>query len=172
MKLFLIAGKAGSGKNEIANIIKEYNNKTVITAFSKYIKMFTLELTEWDGKDITKPRTYLQNMGDKLRAIDSNFLTKRIYEDLELYRREDIEYVVVSDVRLINEIEYFKNIKDLDVITIRVNCNNCKRELSNLEKNHHNELELDAYDKCDYIVDNKCDSKLKEEIIRILEGMK
>ena len=32
MKVFLIAGKAGSGKNEVANIIKDELSNTVITA--------------------------------------------------------------------------------------------------------------------------------------------
>ena len=56
MKIFLVAGKAGCGKNEVADIIKNNLGNTVITSFSKYIKLFTLELTNWDGSDITKPR--------------------------------------------------------------------------------------------------------------------
>ena len=42
MRVFLISGKAGCGKNEVANIIKEELPNTVITAFSKYIKLFKL----------------------------------------------------------------------------------------------------------------------------------
>ena len=45
-KVFLIAGKAGCGKNEVANIIKEELPNTVITAFSKYIKLFAYFLSE------------------------------------------------------------------------------------------------------------------------------
>ena len=76
MNLFLISGKAGSGKNEVALIIKESLDKTIITSFSKYIKLFALELTDWDGRDFDKPRQFLQEMGDKLRAIDEDFLTE------------------------------------------------------------------------------------------------
>ena len=172
MKLFLIAGKAGSGKNEVAKIIKERLNATVITAFSKYIKLFALELTDWDGRDFNKPRTYLQEMGDKLRAIDEDFLTKRIKEDLEVYKNEGIQNVIISDVRLINEIEYFKNLKDIEVISIRVNCDTCKRDLTNDEKNHHTELELDNYNSYDYVINNKYDEELENDVIRMLEGMK
>ena len=172
MRIFLIAGKAGGGKNEVANIIKEELPNTVITAFSKYIKLFALELTEWDGRDITKPREFLQNMGDKLRAIDEDFLTKRILEDLEVYKREGIENVVISDVRLVHELEYFKNLSGYDVIAIRVNCSNSTRELTDSEKSHHTETALDTYQAFDYVVYNDMNENLKKEIKEILEGMK
>ena len=76
MRLFLVCGKAGSGKNEVAEIIKNNLNNTIVTAFSKYIKLFALELTDWDGNDNDKPRAYLQYMGDVLRGVDINFMTE------------------------------------------------------------------------------------------------
>lgn len=172
MKVFLIAGKAGSGKNEVANIIKDYLSNTIVTGFSKYIKLFALEFTDWDGRDITKPRATLQNIGDLLRKIDTNFLTKRIEEDLLVYKENNIENVVISDVRLINEINYFKNNQSLEVITIKVISTNSKRNLTSSEKNHHTELELDNYNDFDYIINNKFDENMPKEVIKILEGMK
>ena len=172
MKIFLIAGKAGCGKNEVANIIKDNLKNTVVTAFSKYIKLFTLELTEWDGRDITKPREYLQNMGDKLRAIDENFLTKRILEDIEVYKREGINNVVISDVRLVYELEYFKNLKEFDVVAIRINCDRNVRKLTDIEKMHHTEIALDTYQGFDYVIYNDMSKKLEKEVKQLLEGMK
>ena len=172
MKIFLIAGKAGSGKNEVANLIKEKLGNSVITSFSKYIKLFTLELTNWDGRDITKPREYLQNMGDKLRSIDEDFLTKRILEDILVYKNENISNVIISDVRLVHEIEYFKKLSEYDVISVRVNSKDSTRNLTNLEKEHHTELELDNYEYFDYILENNFDKNLEEDVIKMLEGMK
>ena len=172
MRLFLVAGKAGSGKNEVAIFIKEILKNTVITSFSKYIKLFTLELTDWDGRDMTKPRAELQHMGDRLRAIDKDFLTKRLLEDIEVYKRVGISNVVISDVRLVNEVEFFKRINDIEVIAIRVNSHTSKRNLTNDEKHHITEIELDNYNGFDYTIDNHFDEKLKEEIIKMLEGMK
>ena len=172
MRLFLVAGKAGSGKNEVAIFIKEILKNTVITSFSKYIKLYTLELTDWDGRDISKPRAELQHMGDRLRAIDKDFLTKRLLEDIEVYKREGISNVVISDVRLVNEINYFKNKSDLEVITIRVNCDNSKRCLTNQEKCHITETELDNYNEYDYIIENEFNEELEIQINNILEGMK
>ena len=172
MKVILIAGKAGCGKDEVAKLIKSKLDNTVITGLSKYIKLFALELTDWDGSDNNKPREFLQTMGDKLRASREDYLTKRIYEDIEIYKREGISNVIISDVRLIDEIEYFKSKEELEVITIRVNCDNSKRFLTNEEKKHITEIELDNYNEFDYIIDNKFNEELEIQINNILEGMK
>lgn len=171
MKIFLISGKAGSGKNEVANIIKEKLGNTVITSFSKYIKLFALEFTNWDGRDITKPREFLQNLGDILRDIDENFLIDRLIDDFKVYETK-FDNVIISDVRLPHELEYMKKNSKYKVITLRVNSTSSARNLSDNEKNHHTELDLDSYDKFDYIIENKFDNTLEKEVIEMLEGMK
>ncbi len=170
MRVYLICGKAGSGKNEVAEIIKDYLGDAVITGFSKYIKLFATELTTWDGNDNDKPRAYLQNMGDTLRSIDLNFMTKRVYEDLKVYEHEGINNVIISDVRLINEVNYFKEKNDIETIAIRVNSDISKRRLNEEEKHHITETELDNYDSFDYVINNQFDDSLKNEVIKILEG--
>ena len=87
MRVILICGKAGSGKNEVAEMLKDRLGNSIVTGFSKYIKLFARELTNWDGNDDNKPRAFLQNMGDTLRSIDKDYMTKRIYEDLKVYER-------------------------------------------------------------------------------------
>ena len=168
MRIFLIAGKAGSGKNEVANKIKEYLPNTIITGISKYIKLFALEYTNWDGRDLNKPRKFLQTMGDKIRQVDNNFLINRIIEDLKIYEL-DYSNVIISDIRLINEIEEIKKTNN-EIITIKVISSTSKRNLSEEEKQHITETELDNYNKFDYIIENnnELDNKIKE----ILKGMK
>ena len=82
MKIFLIGGKSGSGKGEVAKLIKEYYiyklEESVITEYSKYLKLYATELTDWDGNPVTKPRKYLQSIGDVARGIDSKFLINRM----------------------------------------------------------------------------------------------
>ncbi len=172
MKVYLICGKAGSGKNEVAEYMKEYFGNAIITGFSKYIKLFAMELTKWDGNDFDKPRAYLQNMGDVLRNIDNDFMTKRLYEDLKVYEHEGIQHVIISDVRLLNEVEYFKNKTDIETITIRVNSEQSKRNLNEEEKMHHTETELDNYSSFDYVLYNHFDDTLRSDVIKMLEGMK
>ena len=43
MKVILISGKAGSGKDEVAKLLKMYLGNTVITKLAKYIKLFSAE---------------------------------------------------------------------------------------------------------------------------------
>ena len=170
MNIYLICGKAGSGKNEVANYLADRMENTVITAFSKYIKQFALELTDWDGTDSHKPRKFLQEMGDNLRAIDENFLTKRMAEDIKVYASQGIENVIISDVRLLREIEYFKKMKEYNVITIRVNSEVSKRVLTEEQKHHHTEIELDNYKGYDFVINNAFDRSLYLEVDKILEG--
>ena len=48
MRLFVIGGKSGSGKSTLAKLIKEHYNKlgekTIITEFSKYLKLYAYEM--------------------------------------------------------------------------------------------------------------------------------
>lgn len=111
---------------------------------------------------------FLQNTGDLLREVNENLMTNRMYEDILVYEKLGIENVIVSDVRLVNELEYFKN-KDLNVITIRVNSEKVRRSLSDSEKTHHTELELDNYNSFDYVIEND-DDKLEEKVREIVEG--
>jgi len=172
MRVILICGKAGSGKNEVAEMLKNRLGKAVVTGFSKYIKLFARELTNWDGNDDNKPRAFLQNMGDTLRSIDKDYMTKRIYEDLKVYEHEGINNVILSDVRLLNEVNYFKEKKDIETIVIRVNSSKSMRNLNEEEKKHHTELELDNYEGYDYIINNNYDNTLVLEVEKVLEGMK
>jgi len=171
MKIILIAGKSGSGKTEAAYLIKELLPKTIVTNLSKYIKIFALEMTEWDGDDTNKPRTFLQHMGDKLREIDNAFLTKRLLEDTKLYEQY-YENVVVCDIRLKEEIEYIKNNTSNEVITILVKSNRLNDKLNEAEHNHKTENEFLTYDKYDYIIENNYDDSFKKQIEKIIEGMK
>ena len=169
MKVILISGKAGSGKDEVAKLLKMYLGNTVITKLAKYIKLFAAEMTDWDGKEDDKPRTFLQEMGDNLRLLDKNFLTKRMVEDLKLYEKF-YDYVIISDVRLVNEIEYIKA-NYLNVVTIRVNAKESTRKLTEKEKEHITETELDNYNNFDYVIENDFKDDLKDEVKEIIGGI-
>lgn len=168
MKIILISGKAGSGKNEVALYLKKYLKSAIITSLSKYIKMFALEMTDWDGNEDSKPREFLQTMGDKLRSIDKYFLEKRMVEDFLIYK-DNYDYVIISDVRLKEEINYFLEYSKDDVISIRVNCNDCRRNLTDDEKKHLTELDLDNYEKFNYVIVNNYNEELEKDVRRIVE---
>ena len=171
MTIFLIAGKAGSGKNEVASLLQKHLENTVVTGFAKYIKLFALEFTNWDGKDETKPRTFLQEMGDTLRKIDPNFLVDRIIQDFKVYEKI-FDTVVVSDIRLPYELETIKNNTNHKVVTIKVTASKSARILAEQEMKHHTELALENYDNFDYVIENNFDKNLEKDVLKIIEGMK
>ena len=108
MKIFLIAGKAGSGKSEVADIIKNYyeeeNKKVVVTEYSKYLKLYAKEILAWNGEE-PKPRSFLQDLGVTIRENmdDPLFLIRRMIEDIRIYDLYS-DIVIISDVRLKKEI--------------------------------------------------------------------
>jgi len=164
MKIFLIAGKSGSGKTEAAKLIKKNLDKTVVTNFSKYIKLFALEMTDWDGSDQNKPRTFLQQMGDRLRKIDKYFLPKRIMEDILIYE-QDYDYLVICDVRMLDEINYIKEHNE-GVVTIMIE-GKSSNKLSLEEQNHCTENEFMNYD-YDYVIKNNYDDNFEKDILEII----
>lgn len=173
MQIFLIAGKSGSGKDEVAKHIKEYyeekKNKAVITRFSKYIKLFAMEILDWDGDNTTKPRKFLQDFGGVARSIDERIFIDRMLEDIKLYEKY-YDVVVIADVRLIKEIEIFKSEAN-NIHTIHVIADKSKNNLTEEEKRHITETELDDYQNFDYTIKNNFDETLKEIVYQILEGM-
>ena len=174
MRIFLVAGKAGSGKGEVAKLIKEYYiyklESCVITEYSKYLKNFAKELTEWDGNNNTKPRKYLQDLGDKIRKIDDKYFIRNMLDDLKIYETL-VNNVVISDVRFPSEIEDIKLNYD-NVYAIYVENQFSPSKLSIEEQSHITETALESYEEFDYILANDEINVLKDKVFKYLEGLK
>ena len=65
--IFLIAGKANSGKDTSAEFIDNYVKlkglKVVNLQLSSYIKMYAKKISGWNGEEDSKPRSLLQELG-------------------------------------------------------------------------------------------------------------
>ena len=90
-KIFLIAGKAESGKDTTASFImdnyEKKNKKCLRLAYASYIKMYVKNISDWDGSEETKPRELLQTLGTDIirKNIDDNFFVNRICDDIRVY---------------------------------------------------------------------------------------
>lgn len=157
-RIFLISGKAESGKHALANIIKDYylkkNEASVITAYAKYIKLLAKELYAWNEIEENKPRTLLQNIGTIVRNDIHNeeYFINRMIDDLKIYK-EFVTNVIISDVRLPLEITKIKDFYN-DVYTLKINRENNRSKLTEIQKNHITEIALDNFEGFDYIIDN------------------
>ncbi|MEG1892539.1 MAG: hypothetical protein RR189_01430, partial [Bacilli bacterium] len=168
-------GKSGSGKGEVAKYIKEYYiyklQNSVITEYSKYLKVFAKELTEWDGISEAKPRDFLQQFGSKIRTYDKYFFTRRMIEDINLYGLADMENVIISDARMPEEIEEIKENFD-EVYSIYVVNQFAESKLSVNQQAHITEIALENYDDFDYTIANETMDTLKDKVFKFLEGIK
>lgn len=173
MKIFLVAGKAGSGKNEIAKLIKEFYiykiQKCAITSYSKYIKNFAKELSDWDGNESTKPRDFMQELGDKIRSIDPSYFTGNIIRDVAVYE-QFVDALVISDVRMPKEIDDIKENFD-EVYSIYVVNQFGNSTLTIAQQSHITETALENYQDFDYVIANDTLENLKEKVFNILEGL-
>ena len=174
MRIFLVAGKAGSGKNEVAKLIKEYYiyklEECAITSYSKYIKQFARELTDWDGTDANKPRDFMQQIGDKIRSIDPYYFTSNMTKDISIYK-EYVNNLVIADVRMPEEIEEIKENFD-EVYAIYVVNQFGNSSLTIEQQSHITETALENYDEFDYTLANDTFESLKEKVFKYLETLR
>lgn len=171
-KIFILSGKARSGKTETAKIIENYfkEKKCITISFAYYLKDYIKRITGWDGSENTKPRELLQNLGIELikNNIDDKLLINRVLQDVEVFSYF-YDIIIISDARLVDEIEFIKN-KYPNSISIRIT-NNDNNNLTEEQKNHITETGLNNYNRFDYFVNNDY-ANLEKEIENILRSVK
>ena len=157
-KIILVNGKARHGKGEFSKFLKQKleckDNKVVQTLFAKYIKQYAIELG-WDG--VTKDeywREFLQKIGTELIQYDLNmkvFHPNRISEDIQVLSHYGIDYFILDDCRFRREIYFMKAMFPDDIITVRVENDNAKSDLTEEQLKHKSEIDLDNF-KFDLVV--------------------
>lgn len=172
-KIFIISGKARSGKNEVAGIINKIycDKKCKELSYAYYLKQYVKNISDWDGLEETKPRDLLQSIGIDLlkEKIDDKFLINRLCQDIEFYSYF-YDVIIITDARLAEEIEIPKN-KFSNVTTIRIN-REVDNNLTSKQKEHITETGLDNYTNFDYIIENNENyGKLVDEVKRIINGV-
>ena len=146
MKIILLSGKALSGKDSAANMIKtklESKGKKVLVAhYGDLVKYTCKTFFGWNGEKDEQGRTLLQVIGtDRIRAKRPNFWASYIRNILSIFENE-WNYVLIPDTRFPNEIDLMKNTFD-DVISVCVVRTNFISPLTEEQQNHKSETALD-----------------------------
>ena len=176
--IFLVAGRARSGKGTIAKYLENYyqdlNKKVIISPYTKYLKKYIEDITGEKIDDDNKPRELLQKISSDLIKKElnkHNFFIDRQLEDLEIYSYF-ADIIIIPDVRFEKEIEVIKE-RYSKVISIGVTRPNYQSDLTKEQLNDITETSLDNYEKYDYVIIN--DESIKQlhtNLLKILEEIK
>ncbi len=173
MELYLIGGKARSGKDSLAGFLKKEYQKAFKKAAILHITEPLDELCKnyfgWDGKEETKPRELMQQLGieiihDKMQEKD--LLKRHLVDKIEILS-SFFEVIIVADLRLIEEFTYLKN-KYPSAVTIHL-LREEENGLLEKEKEHLTEKDLDHDYPYDYVIFNTSLSSLEQEAKEIVE---
>ncbi len=173
--IYLVGGKARSGKDTFCEYLKEElissGKKVCVMQLSMYLKVLIREYLGWDGKDETKPRSLLQELGTDIireKMGMKYFFTNRLVDDIKIMSNY-FDTFIVSDVRL--PLEYEEVCKEFDdVVKIKVIRDMDSDELSDKEKKHITETALDNYNEVDYKILNTTLDDLREKAIVVANG--
>lgn len=174
MKVILVSGKARSGKDYVAKLLKtELEKKTgngrgvLIIHYADALKVFCREHFGWDGTKSETSRSLLQGVGTEIAR--ANYEDTWVDVVIALLRgfASIYDYVIIPDVRFKNEIE--KPQKYFDCITVRVN-NSHKNNLTEEQRKHKSETDLDDYP-FQFVLKNNYDDTINEEIQKLLSKL-
>lgn len=172
--IFLIAGRARSGKSSVGEVIKRYyeklNKKVIISQYTKYLKMYIENITGKIIDDNNKPRDLLQDLSRELIKKElgkDDFFINRQLDDLEIYSYF-ADVIIITDVRFKKEIDAVKE-KFSKAISIGVVRENYESDLSYKQQNDITETSLDNYSEYDYKIINNKNIDLEYDVLNILD---
>ena len=178
MKIIMISGKSGSGKDQLSEYVRqllEQQERRVLTIhFGDPVKFFLTKYYNWDGQKDEHGRTMLQKLGtDVMRNKFPTYWAESIAKFIAA-TQEDWDYVLIPDWRFINEMTTVKHYNN-NVVTVRINRLNengsfvTNPAFTQEQLNHISECELDDF-YCDWLVDNS--GNLSDLAARAIELVK
>ena len=173
-KIIIIGGKARAGKDTTAGFLKEIyeskGKKVLNIQYSSYIKEYAKKISDWDGSEETKPRALLQQLGTDIirNKIDELFFTKKIIDDLKVYSFF-FDVITISDARFKIEIDEPRKVFD-NITALRIVRPNFDNGLTEEQKKHRSEVDLDDYNGFNYeVINDGTLEDLKEKLEKLTE---
>lgn len=147
-KIITISGKAESGKDTSAQMLKEqledlgYN--VLICHYADLLKFICKNFFDWDGQKNEEGRTLLQRVGTEgVRKYNPNYWVEFILEILAFFP-DEWDFVLIPDARFPNEINLLKD-DNYDVMAVKVVRTDYENHLTEEQRNHPSETALDDY---------------------------
>ena len=145
MRIILISGTAGSGKDTVGEILKEnYESdgyKVLITHFADLVKYVSANFYGWNGVKDIHGRSVLQKVGtDIIRKWNEDYWVDFLIDMLTLFGYR-YDYVLIPDARFPNEVSKIKE-KWPETIHLRVERGHYKTHLTEEQQKHESETAL------------------------------
>ena len=178
----LISGKSGSGKDMLAQFMKEelekHGKRVLIIHYADAVKWVLRDYFNWDGKKDAVGRTLLQRIGtDVVRACHPNFWTGIVVGLIQSFEPySDFDVALVPDARFPNEVDIaLQSLKNCVATRIERTTNGepwVNPTLTEDQRNHPSETSLDCY-AFDYVIHNDEGlDTLRESAKTLLEDLK
>lgn len=175
MEIIVVSGKARHGKDTVGDFIKQelndrFEKRALVMHYADLLKFYCKEYFGWDGNKGETGRTLLQKVGtDVVRAQNPDYWVNHVGEFLSLFK-DQWDYVIIPDARFKNEV--FGLVKyGFIVWHWRVTRPDFDNGLTDEQKSHKSETELDNV-RPDFNIINDGDlSNLDAKVIKALEEM-
>ena len=176
MKVILISGKAQDGKDTCGNFLdielRAKGFSTQIMHFGDAVKYVCEKYYNWDGNKDERGRSILQTVGTEIvRRQDEHFWTDFVGR---LARTFDCDYIIIPDWRFENELFSMRTRFSYSIVVpvlITRPENEKTDNMTDAQRNHQSETELDNWKFFDYNIINefgKLDAT-KEQLIAMID---
>ena len=157
MRVLCISGKAGSGKDTSANMLKEALEKegyrVIIAHNADLLKYICRTFFDWNGVKDIKGRAMLQMVGtDIIRKQDKDFFPGFLSRFLHNFRY-NWDWALIPDTRFPNELSCFEE-AGFPVTHMRIEREPDDRYMTSEARAHASETALDGYIPDVYIDNN------------------
>ena len=168
----MLSGKSGSGKDTFYEISKRiFSEKIFIQrySFADEVKKIALAIG-WNGVKDNKGIDLLQKISWAAREYDDKIWLRKIDKVIsELKDNPTDTFLIITDCRYENQIEYVRNIHQ-ETYTVRIQ-RDTKNDLSDNQKNHPIEISLDNYDKFDFHINNTTLKSFHKQVEQIINKL-
>jgi len=171
--IVVISGKAQNGKTTATNYISSKLDKSIELMIAKPLKDYARTILNWNGSEETKPRTFLQDIGNYIRFdLDKpDLLINRTIEDIQAMAKY-CDTFFISDCRFKNELKLLKEVFQSELLTIRIERQGFENDLTIIQKQHITEVDLDDYVGFDYVIRPTTKEGLYGELDGVVKRLK
>lgn len=176
MEILILSGKSGSGKDTLANIMREKLEtagcKCITLHYADLVKYYAKQYYNWNEIKDEAGRSLLQNIGtEKVRTKYPDYWATAIGQFLAAIPN-DFDCAFIPDARFPNEIEVVQNYNP-NALTIRIeryenNESYVNPIFTKEQLMHSSEISLDNYGYFNYIVENYSLEELNQSAETIL----